>query len=149
MLWYKADQKRAKSKSSGTPWVLKLVPLVRSESSAEKVRQTLRKLAAEPSMGNALESLVRHFLLVQAEFPDFSWISDFCWMFTVFTYPRYASWTLTHGHRINHVTILLNSLGIPGLNTLADLNVAGRLTVKARLSKQQRLGLPPIFRPGL
>lgn len=51
--------------------------------------QTLRNMAADPSMGNALE---------------------------------YASWTLTHGHRINHVTILLNSLGISGVNTLADLN---------------------------
>jgi len=51
--------------------------------------QTLRGMAAEPGMGNALE---------------------------------YASWTLTHGHRINHVTILLNTLGIQGVNTLADLN---------------------------
>eukprot|EP00913_Durusdinium_trenchii_P011037 g10361.t1 len=35
---------------------------------------------------------------------------------------EYAAWTLTHGHRINHVTILLNTLGIAGVNTLADLN---------------------------
>ncbi|CAJ1361520.1 unnamed protein product [Effrenium voratum] len=35
---------------------------------------------------------------------------------------EYAAWTLTHGHRVNHVTILLNTLGIDGVNTLADLN---------------------------
>ena len=25
---------------------------------------------------------------------------------------EYASWTLTHGHRINHLTILHNALGL-------------------------------------
>eukprot|EP00439_Symbiodinium_sp_Y106_P017180 s5039_g2.t1 len=35
---------------------------------------------------------------------------------------EYAAWTLTHGHRINHVTILLNTLGLDGVQTLADLN---------------------------
>lgn len=35
---------------------------------------------------------------------------------------EYAAWTLTHGHRINHVTILLNTLGLDGAQTLADLN---------------------------
>jgi hypothetical protein len=35
---------------------------------------------------------------------------------------EYAGWTLTHAHRWNHMTILLNGCGIPGISTLQDLN---------------------------
>lgn len=35
---------------------------------------------------------------------------------------QYAAWTLVHGHRWNHYTILLNSLSVPGLKKLEDLN---------------------------
>jgi hypothetical protein len=35
---------------------------------------------------------------------------------------EYAAWTLTHGHRWNHLTILLNGANLPGVSTLADLN---------------------------
>ena len=36
---------------------------------------------------------------------------------------EYASWTLTHGHRINHLTILHNALGLEAaVPTLAALN---------------------------
>ena len=35
---------------------------------------------------------------------------------------EYAAWTLTHAHRINHLTILQNALGIPELDSLAALN---------------------------
>ena len=36
---------------------------------------------------------------------------------------EYASWTLTHGHRINHLTILHNALGLEAaVPTLASLN---------------------------
>jgi len=35
---------------------------------------------------------------------------------------EYAAWTLMHGHRWNHLTILLNGANLPGVSTLADLN---------------------------
>jgi hypothetical protein len=35
---------------------------------------------------------------------------------------EYAAWTLTHGHRINHVTILHNTLGLQDLPGLKELN---------------------------
>ncbi|MCB1136442.1 MAG: DUF1338 family protein, partial [Chlamydiia bacterium] len=35
---------------------------------------------------------------------------------------QYTAWTLVHGHRWNHFTILLNTLGVSGLDTLEDLN---------------------------
>mmetsp|Transcript_7478 Transcript_7478/g.18862 ORF Transcript_7478/g.18862 Transcript_7478/m.18862 type:complete len:348 (+) Transcript_7478:63-1106(+) len=35
---------------------------------------------------------------------------------------EYAAWTLTHAHRWNHLTILLNGANLPGVSTLADLN---------------------------
>jgi hypothetical protein len=39
---------------------------------------------------------------------------------------EYAAWTLTHGHRINHMTILQNTLGMEGVNNLQDLNLVLR-----------------------
>merc|ERR1712032_281727 len=35
---------------------------------------------------------------------------------------EYAAWTLTHAHRWNHMTILLNGSNLPGVNTLQQLN---------------------------
>lgn len=35
---------------------------------------------------------------------------------------EYAAWTLTHAHRWNHMTILLNGSDIPGVSTLQELN---------------------------
>uniref|UniRef100_A0A7S0NQK1 2-oxoadipate dioxygenase/decarboxylase n=1 Tax=Calcidiscus leptoporus TaxID=127549 RepID=A0A7S0NQK1_9EUKA len=35
---------------------------------------------------------------------------------------EYAAWTLSHGHRINHATILLNTLGLPAVDSLSTLN---------------------------
>mmetsp|Transcript_10302 Transcript_10302/g.14564 ORF Transcript_10302/g.14564 Transcript_10302/m.14564 type:complete len:214 (+) Transcript_10302:340-981(+) len=37
---------------------------------------------------------------------------------------EYGAWTLTHAHRFNHATILLNTLGLEhkGIHTLANLN---------------------------
>ena len=37
---------------------------------------------------------------------------------------RYAAWTLTHGHRINHLTVLQNALGVAELGSLQELNAA-------------------------
>ena len=39
---------------------------------------------------------------------------------------RYAAWTLTHGHRINHLTILQNVLGLAGEGA-ADLQALNAL----------------------
>jgi len=35
---------------------------------------------------------------------------------------EYAAWTLTHGHRLNHMTIFANTLGLANIKGLADLN---------------------------
>lgn len=35
---------------------------------------------------------------------------------------EYAAWSLMHGHRVNHMTILLNSLALPAVSSLSDLN---------------------------
>jgi hypothetical protein len=35
---------------------------------------------------------------------------------------EYTAWTLTHAHRWNHMTILLNGCGLPQVSTLQDLN---------------------------
>lgn len=35
---------------------------------------------------------------------------------------EYAAWTLTHAHRINHLTILHNTLALDGVSRLSDLN---------------------------
>lgn len=35
---------------------------------------------------------------------------------------EYAAWTLTHAHRWNHMTLLLNGSDLPGVNTLQEFN---------------------------
>eukprot|EP00931_Biecheleriopsis_adriatica_P066353 TRINITY_DN4072_c2_g1_i1.p1 TRINITY_DN4072_c2_g1~~TRINITY_DN4072_c2_g1_i1.p1 ORF type:complete len:358 (+),score=55.38 TRINITY_DN4072_c2_g1_i1:49-1074(+) len=35
---------------------------------------------------------------------------------------EYTAWTLTHAHRWNHMTILLNGSNLPGVSTLQELN---------------------------
>ena len=102
-------------------------------------RQTLRNMAADPSMGNALEFLVlcmaknmgtRQFHQLsngkyQVERGKSPMTGGFlsCWIPREwFKTPRYASWTLTHGHRT-----LVKSVTIARVGTAINELMCGRI----------------------